>query len=78
MAIDHQNEDTHTFCGYGMGRLRLALVAGASAVLATAVVQLVELTFVDSALVNAAVEGLFVGTVVYLGVKSLERSTDSQ
>ncbi len=61
-----------------MVRLKFAFAAGIFAALGTAVTQLIQLTFIKSVVVNAAIEGLFVGAVVYLGLKTLERSVDSQ
>lgn len=61
-----------------MVRLNFVLAAGVLAVLGTAITQLVQLTFVESAAVNAAVEGLFVGAVIYFGLKTLELSANPQ
>lgn len=60
-----------------MVRRKFAFAAGVLAVLGGAVAEFVQLTFVDSALVNAAVEGLFVGAIVYLGLKTLDRAVES-
>ncbi len=61
-----------------MEKLRIGLAAGAFAMIGTAITQLVQLTFIEPPIVNVAVEGLFVGTVIYFGVKTLERSADAQ
>jgi len=66
------------FSIYDMVRLKIALAAALFAALGVAVTQLIQLTFIESAAANAAIEGLFVGTVVYFGLKTLERSVDSQ
>lgn len=61
-----------------MVRIKFAFAAGLFAMLGAAVTQLVQLTFIESTVANAAVEGLFVGAVVYLSLKTLERSMDAQ
>jgi len=66
------------FSIYNMVRLKIALAAALFAALSVAVTQLIQLTFIESTVVNAAIEGLFVGIVVYFGIKTLERSVDSQ
>ncbi|KDE56886.1 hypothetical protein EL22_18395 [Halostagnicola sp. A56] len=63
---------------YDMVRLKFAFAAGIFAVLGTAVTQLIQLTVIESTVANAAIEGLFVGAVVYVGLKTLERAVDSQ
>jgi len=57
---------------------KLALAAGVFAALGIAVTRTVQSTFIESAAANAAVEGLFVGAVVYLGRKALERSASPE
>jgi len=61
-----------------MDKLKFGVAAGIFAMLGTAVTQLIQLTFIESAVANAAIEGLFVGAVTYLGIKALKRSADSQ
>lgn len=51
----------------------VALAAAAFAALGTAVTQLVRLTFVESAVVRAVIEGLFVAATIYAGLTLLER-----
>lgn len=66
------------FSIYNMVGIKIALAAALFAALSVAVTQLIQLTFIGSTVVNAAIEGLFVGTVVYFGLKTLVRSVDSQ
>ena len=61
-----------------MDKLKFGVAAGIFAMLGTAVTQLIQLTFIESAVATAAIEGLFVGAVTYLGIKALRRSADSQ
>lgn len=61
-----------------MVSLKFAFAAGMFAAFGAAVTQLIELTFIESTVANAAIEGLFVGVVIYLGLKTLERSVESQ
>lgn len=57
---------------------KFALAAGFFAALGTAVTQLVELTFVESNVIHGAIEVLFIGATVYIGLAILERTVDSQ
>ncbi|SFS99221.1 hypothetical protein SAMN04488556_3757 [Halostagnicola kamekurae] len=66
------------FSIYDMVRLKIALAAAFFAAVSVAITQLIELTFIESTVANAAIEGLFVGVVVYFALKILERSVDSQ
>lgn len=61
-----------------MVRLKFVFAAGVLAALGVAVTQVVQLTFIESTVVNAAMEGLFVGVMVYLGLKTLELSVNPQ
>ncbi|SEP19818.1 hypothetical protein SAMN04487948_12053 [Halogranum amylolyticum] len=61
-----------------MGQVKFAFAAGIFAALGVAVTQIVHLTSLESTVANVAIEGLFVGAVVYLGLKALERSVGSQ
>ncbi|CDK37848.1 hypothetical protein BN903_48 [Halorubrum sp. AJ67] len=52
--------------------------AGVLAALGVAVTQVVQLTLIESKVVNTGIEGLFVGMVVYLDLKTLELSVNPQ
>ena len=56
-----------------MARVRSALAAGALAALGAAITLFVQPTFLDSAVAHVALDGLFVGATVYLGLRGLER-----
>lgn len=58
--------------------LRFAFAAGILAALGAAVTLLIHLPFVESNAAHAVLEGLFVGATVYIGLKILERTVDSQ
>ena len=58
-------------------RLGFAVAAFIFAALATAVTQLIQLSFVKSTVAHTALDALFIGATVYLGLKILERTVDS-
>lgn len=61
-----------------MSRVKFAFAAGIFAALGVAIAQVVHIKPIESTVASVALEGLFVGAVVYLGLKALERSVDSQ
>jgi hypothetical protein len=61
-----------------MTRLRSALAAGTLAALGATVVQFVQPTFVDSAVLRAVLDGLFVGATVYAGLYTLGQIGESR
>ncbi len=76
--IDHRNSDWNMFSNHDMVRLKFAFAAGIFAMLGAAITQFIHLTFIESTVANIALEALFVGAVVYIGLKALERSVDTQ
>lgn len=61
-----------------MNRVKFAFAAGIFAALGVAIAQIVHINSIESTGASVAIEGLFVGAVVYLGLKALEWSVDSQ
>lgn len=61
-----------------MDQPKFALAAGVFAALGTAVTQLIEITVLDSHLANIAFEALFIGLIIYIGLKIIEPSEDPQ
>jgi uncharacterized membrane protein len=61
-----------------MIRLKFAVAAGIFATLGTATTLLIHPSFVESNVVHVILDGLFVGATVYIGLKFLERTVDSQ
>ena len=61
-----------------MNKLKFAVAAGIFAALGRAVTILIQPTFIESNVAHAALDGLFVGATVYLGLKILKRTVDSQ
>jgi|GEM_PF-6079930 len=61
-----------------MVKPRVALAAFVFAGLGVAITQLVELAFVESGVLRAGINGLFVGTTTYVGMKTVERTGSAE
>ena len=61
-----------------MNRLKFAFAAAIFAALGRAVTLLIQPTFVESNVGHAVLDGLFTGAIVYIGLKVLSRTVDSQ
>ncbi|QDX39442.1 hypothetical protein [Salarchaeum sp. JOR-1] len=61
-----------------MVRFKPLLAAGFFPALGVAITQLIQLSFIKSAVANIVIEMLFVGAITYVGVKTVERSVDPQ
>jgi len=60
-----------------MNKLKFAVAAGIFAALGRAITLLVQPTFVESKVAHIALDSLFVGATVYIGLKIFKQTVDS-